>query len=136
MQTSLKAIVFASVLCSLLAISALADVTAAQPPNVIVVNLDDIGPAWFPPYAREIQPQDVEEKICKEYAKLHEAEGSFDLNKHPGSCPPLDAFPRQPGAQERPGIRSLLFNRLTLLALALRSSHRLLPGTLGRFYPG
>ena len=54
----------------------------SDPPNVIVVNLDDIGPAWFPPYAREIKPENVEEKICEEYAKLHEQEGSFDLNKH------------------------------------------------------
>jgi len=53
-----------------------------QPPNVIVVNLDDIGPAWFPPYARDIKPEDVEQKICDEYAKLHEVrcEGIEDVN--------------------------------------------------------
>ena len=55
---------------------------APEPPNVIVVNLDDVSPSWFPPYARRVKPGDVEEKICKEYAQDHEAEGAFDLAKH------------------------------------------------------
>ena len=47
-----------------------------------MVNLDDITPAWFPPYARKLKPEDVEQKICQEYAEIHKDEGTFDLAKH------------------------------------------------------
>ena len=55
---------------------------ATEPPNIIVVNIDDIGPAWLPPYARRVTPDEVEPKICQEYAMVHQAEGTFDLAKH------------------------------------------------------
>jgi uncharacterized sulfatase len=56
--------------------------TVAPPTNIIVVNLDDISPPWFPPYARRVKPTDVEERICREYAAEHKSEGTFDLAKH------------------------------------------------------
>jgi uncharacterized sulfatase len=83
-------------LCSYILATPLKAVAAPEPPNVIVVNLDDIGPAWFPPYARQTKPEDVEEKICKEYAEMHKKEGAFDLTKHLDaachSMPFLDAL--------------------------------------------
>jgi uncharacterized sulfatase len=61
--------------------AASAQAPSPEPPNIIVVNLDDISPAWFPPYARKLKPGDVEQKICQEYAAMHKDEGTFDLPK-------------------------------------------------------
>ncbi len=62
-------------------VTASAQATLPEPPNIIVVNLDDISPSWFPPYARKLKPEDVEQKICQEYAQIHKGEGTFDLTK-------------------------------------------------------
>ena len=71
----------------------------AQPPNVIVVNIDDLGPAWLPPYAGKLKPSDVEEVICQNYAKRRAAQGAFDLQRHldaaRNSMPCLDTLARQ-----------------------------------------
>ena len=70
-----------------------------QQPNIIVVNIDDLGPAWLPPYARRLKPSDVEEVICQKYAKEKAAHGSFDLQKHLDaartSMPYLDSLARE-----------------------------------------
>jgi uncharacterized sulfatase len=55
---------------------------AAEPPNIIVVNVDDIGPAWLPPYARKLTPADIEQKTANEYGIMHKDEGTLDLAKH------------------------------------------------------
>ena len=71
----------------------------AEPPNIIVVNIDDLGPAWLPPYARRLKPSDVEEVICQKYAKERATQGAFDLQKHldaaKTSMPCLDGLARQ-----------------------------------------
>ena len=55
---------------------------AAEQPNIIVVNIDDIGPAWLPPYAKRLKVDDIEVKTAKEYGEIHKADGPLDLEKH------------------------------------------------------
>ena len=71
----------------------------AARPNVIVINIDDLSPAWLPPYAKRLKPDDVEEVICKIYAKNRASEGTFSLPKHLDaachSTPFLDSIAQQ-----------------------------------------
>jgi uncharacterized sulfatase len=68
-------------------------------PNVILINIDDLGPGLLPPYANRLKPADVEQKICKIYARKRAQEGAFDLQKHLDaakiSMPCLDSLASQ-----------------------------------------
>ena len=100
MSVSRAFIVLCVAVCGLAGTMAVPSPLRAEtiPPNIIVVNLDDIGPAWFPPYARRIQTSDVETKICNEYASIRKNQGVFDLAKHidaaAHSTPFLDGLAR------------------------------------------
>lgn len=49
-------------------------------PNVLFVLIDDIGPAWLPPYARQLDPKDFEEEII-EYYKKNKAKVGYSSEK-------------------------------------------------------
>ena len=51
-------------------------------PNVIFVIIDDLGSAWIPPYAKNIEAGDVEEVIINEYKKKQKANTAFSIEKH------------------------------------------------------
>jgi uncharacterized sulfatase len=81
MSSLLQAFLKVAVLVGVVAIAAPQAVVAADPPNIVIVNIDDISPSWFPPYARKVKPEDIEPKIIKEYAEIHAKEGTLDLAK-------------------------------------------------------
>ena len=69
-------------------------------PNVILINIDDLGPAWLPPYAKRLKPSDIEPVICQLYAEqAAKKKETFDLNKHLEtaqiSMPTLDKLANQ-----------------------------------------
>jgi len=50
-------------------------------PNVVFVLIDDIGSGWLPPYAKELEPEDIEQEIMVAYNKA-QGRGTADAQKH------------------------------------------------------
>ena len=40
---------------------------SAPRPNILLVYMDDVGPAWLPPYAHRLTEEDVEEFVVNYY---------------------------------------------------------------------
>lgn len=67
-------------------------------PNVIFILVDDVSPAWFPPYAKQLKGDELEAEIVEEYAKTYARTG-LNLEKHleaaRNSMPFLDKLSEQ-----------------------------------------
>tara|TARA_B100001093_G_scaffold180858_3_gene173694 strand:- start:1889 stop:3532 length:1644 start_codon:yes stop_codon:yes gene_type:complete len=50
--------------------------------NVLLVMLDDIGPAWFPPYAKKLNPEDIEPVILENFKQSQGHNGIVDPKRH------------------------------------------------------
>lgn len=93
------------IVCSLIAIgciffgAAKADDRAKESkPNVIFILVDDVGAAWLPPFAKQIDESQVEDEIINDYKKTF-AKNGFDLTRHMeaarNSMPFLDKLSEQ-----------------------------------------
>ncbi len=72
---------------------------SAPRPNILLVYMDDVGPAWLPPYAHRLTEEDVEEFVVNYYDEQRSTLFSIDVDRHietaQTAMPFLDSLARQ-----------------------------------------
>lgn len=123
-------------LVSALVVSSLggrAHATDKQPenkPNVLFILVDDVSPAWFPPYARQLKAADLESEIVDAYRKQHPKE-TFNIYKH------MEAARNSMPFLNKLSDQGMIFNRcFTTASLSAPSRSGILTGCYQQRYGG